>query len=40
VDEEAKLLASRIALLQQEELRSLKAIQETRNRTEEIMKAN
>jgi hypothetical protein len=39
VDEEAKLLANRIALLRQEELRSIKAIQETRKRTEEVVKA-
>lgn len=39
VDDEAKLLANRIALLKQEEQRSWRAIQETRKRTEEIMKA-
>jgi hypothetical protein len=39
VDEEAKLLANRIALLRQEELKSIKAIQETRKRTEEVVKA-
>ena len=36
-EEDAQLLANRIALLKQEELKSLKKIEETRNKAREIM---
>ena len=36
-EEDAQLLANRIALLKQEELKSLKKIEETRNKAKEIM---